>query len=82
VANVTLSADEELLARARAYAQARQTTLNQLFREYLTRLTGEIDPERAAEEFSTLARSCPGRSEEGFVFDRRALHTRATDRSS
>ncbi len=82
MANVTLSADEELLAKARAYAQARQTTLNQMFRDYLMRLTGEIDPEQAAEEFAALARTRPGRSEEDFVFDRRATHARATGRSS
>jgi hypothetical protein len=76
MANVTLSADADLLARARAYAQARQTTLNQLIRDYLTRLTGQIDPQRAADEFAELARSRPGRSEESFVFDRRAAHVR------
>jgi hypothetical protein len=74
--NVTLTADEGLVAKARAYAQARNTTLNQLVRDYLQRLTGRIDPERAAEEFAELARSRPGHSEEGFVFDRRAAHDR------
>jgi len=76
MANVTLTADEDLLAKARAYAQARQTTLNQLFRDYLVRLTGAIDPQQASEEFAELARSRPGRSEEGFVFERRAIHQR------
>ncbi len=37
---------------------------------------GQIDPQRAAEEFAELARSRPGRSDEGFVFDRGALHAR------
>jgi hypothetical protein len=76
MANVTLSADEDLLAKARAYAQARNTTLNQLVRDYLHRLTGQIDPEQAATEFAELARSRPGRSDEGFRFDRRAAHAR------
>jgi len=76
MANVTLTADEDLLAKARAYAQARKTTLNQLIRDYLTRLTGQVDPEQAAEEFAELARSRPGCSEEGFVFSRRAAHVR------
>jgi hypothetical protein len=74
--NITLSADEDLIAKARAYAQARNTTLNQLVRDYLRRVTGQIDPQRAAEEFAELARSRPGRSEAGFVFDRGAAHDR------
>jgi len=77
--NLTLTADEELVAKARAYAQTRKTTLNQLIRDYLTRLTGQMDPQRAADEFAELARSHPGRSEEGYVFDRRAIHAREKD---
>lgn len=74
--NVTLTADEDLLGKARAYAQARNTTLNQLVRDYLQRLTGQLDPEQAAEEFAELARSQPGRSDEGFAFDRHEAHDR------
>ena len=33
--NITLSADEDLIAQAREQARARQTTLNQLFRQWL-----------------------------------------------
>ena len=33
--NITLSADENLIARAREQARARQTTLNQLVRQWL-----------------------------------------------
>jgi hypothetical protein len=33
--NITLSADEELIRRAREQARARKTTLNQLFRDWL-----------------------------------------------
>lgn len=73
--NLTLTADEELVAK-RGLMQTRKTTLNQLIRDYLTRLTGQMDPQRAAEEFAELARSEPGRSEEGYVFDRRAVHVR------
>ena len=34
MANITLTADEALLAKARAYAHARKTTLNQLIRNH------------------------------------------------
>lgn len=39
--NVTLSADERLIERARERAHAQKTTLNQLFREWLASLTAE-----------------------------------------
>ena len=37
--NITLSADEALLEKARAKASAEQTTLNQLFRDWLAHYT-------------------------------------------
>ena len=77
--NITLSAEEDLVAKARAYAQTRNTTLNQLIRDYLGRLTGQIDPQQAAEEFADLARNQGGCSDEGFVFDRRDAHLRRAD---
>jgi hypothetical protein len=39
--NVTLSAEERLLERARELARRRSTTLNQLFRDWLSELTSE-----------------------------------------
>jgi hypothetical protein len=77
--NITVSAEDDLVAKARAYAQTRNTTVNQLIRDYLGRLTGQIDPHQAAEEFAELARSRGGRSEDGFVFDRRDVHVRGRD---
>jgi hypothetical protein len=74
--NITLNAEDELVAKARAYAQANNTTLNHLIRDYLSRVTGRLDPESAAAEFAQLARNHAGRSDEGFVFDRAALHAR------
>ena len=79
--NITLSAEDDLIARARAYAQTRNTTVNQLIRDYLGRLTGQMDPQQAADEFEELARNRGGRSDEGFVFDRRAAHARGKDAS-
>ena len=55
--NITLSADETLIAKARAYAQARNTTLNQLIRDYLERITGRLDGPEAAKEYAKLVRS-------------------------
>jgi len=78
--NITLTADEALIAKARAYAQARNTTLNQLVRDYLERITGQLDGPEAAEEFERLARERAGCSEPDFRFDREALHSRGDRR--
>jgi hypothetical protein len=41
--NITLSAREEAIERGRQYANSRNTTLNELFREWLERLgEGEL----------------------------------------
>ena len=74
--NITLSADEKLLAKARAYAQTHDTTLNQLIRDYLERLTGHLDREHAAEEFARLSRSALGPADPAYRFERKALHER------
>jgi hypothetical protein len=76
VKNLTLSADEDLIAKARAYAQAHGTTLNQMIRDYLARVAGQPDAGEAAEEFAALARSAAGRSPEGWRFDRDEVHRR------
>lgn len=39
VKNVTLSADEDLIEKARATAKAQRRTLNDAFREWLTQFT-------------------------------------------
>ncbi len=74
--NVTLSADEALIAKARAYAQARNTTLNQLVRDYLERITGGLDGPEAAKEFAKLVQEHPGSPDPDFRFDRQAIHRR------
>ncbi len=74
--NITLTADEALIAKARAYAQARNTTLNQLVRDYLERITGRLDGPEAAKEFARIAREHAGCSDPDFRFDREAIHRR------
>ncbi len=45
--NVTLSADEDLIEKARSIARTRRTTLNAAFREWLAHFTAsEGDPQR------------------------------------
>ncbi len=72
--NVTLSIDEQLVARAREKADALGKSLNQLIRDYLQTLAGGDDPERTIEELKRLS----GRgNSRGWRFDRNELHERS-----
>ena len=44
--NVTLSADEQVIERARSLARESDTTLNQLFREWLAEYVARHEPRR------------------------------------
>ena len=77
--NVTLSIDEQLLARARDLAHERGTSVNQLIRDYLERLTGTSGPSDVLAQIERLWTEQEGRSggwkwnrEE--VYDRPVLH--------
>jgi hypothetical protein len=72
--NVTLSIDEQTLARARKRASALGKSLNQLVRDYLQTLAGGDDPERSIAEFKRL--SGQGNSR-GWRFDRNEIHERS-----
>ena len=72
--NVTLSVDEQTIARARKKAEALGKSLNQLIRDYLEKLAGGDDPDRSIEEFKRL--SGPGHSR-GWRFNRDEIHERS-----
>jgi uncharacterized protein DUF6364 len=72
--NVTLSIDEQLVAKARKKAAALGKSLNQLIRDYLQRLAGGDDPERSIQEFNRL--SGRGHSR-GWRFNRDEIHERS-----
>ena len=72
--NVTLSIDEQLVARARKKADALGKSLNQLIRDYQQKLAGGDDPERSIDEFRSLS----GRgNSRGWRFDRNEIHERS-----
>ena len=71
--NVTLSIDEQLVARARQKAEALGKSLNQMIRDYLQTVAGGDDPERSIEEFKRL--SGQGHSH-GWRFNREEIHER------
>lgn len=71
--NVTLSIDDQLVARARKKAEAMGKSLNQLIRDHLQKIAGDHDPERSIEEFRRLS----GRgNSRGWRFDRDEIHER------
>jgi hypothetical protein len=51
--NITLSADAELIERARELARSRRSTLNQLFRDWLRSLTEQQGREERLAELET-----------------------------
>jgi hypothetical protein len=73
--NITLSADEALIAKARKRLLQSGVSLNQFVREQLLRAAQEPGS-GAAEEFLTLVREHPGKSEPGWRFDRNESHSR------
>ena len=72
--NITLSIDEQLVARARKRADALGKSLNQLVRDYLQKIAGSDDPEQSIDEFRSL--SGKGHSR-GWRFNRNEIHERS-----
>ena len=72
--NVTLSIDEQTLARARKRAEALGTRLNQPVRDDLQQLAGDDDAEAWIEEFTRL--SGKGHSN-GWRFNRDEIYERS-----
>jgi hypothetical protein len=71
--NVTLSIEDQLVARARKKAKALGKSLNQMIRDYLQTVAGGDDPERSIAEFNRL--SGQGHSR-GWRFNRDEIHER------
>jgi hypothetical protein len=74
--NVTLSLDDKLLKRARQLAARRGISLNQMIRDYLSGVTGEMSPDEAVAQLDALWAQGSGDSR-GWRFDREELHDRA-----
>ncbi len=72
--NLTLSVDEQVVARARKKAESLGKSLNQLVRDYLQAVAGGDDPERSIEELRKL--SGRGHSR-GWRFNRDEIHERS-----
>lgn len=69
MANLTLSVDEKTITRAREAAQAMGTSLNQLVRDHIERLSGADQREADHDAFEARAIAGKGRLN-GWKFDR------------
>ena len=70
--NITFSADEQLIRQAREQARARQTTLNQLFRDWLQRLANQ---EQRTQDIESLFDRVDG-VDSGGAFSREEMNVR------
>lgn len=77
--NVTLSFDDEVVARAREFATRRGTSVNQMIRDYLEALASQMSAEEILGELEHLWRTSAGDSA-GRGWTRKDLHESATVR--
>ena len=73
--NVTLSIDEDTLARARELAARRGTSLNQMIRDYLEEVASDLSSDEIVRELNALWESGSGDSG-GRRWTREELHER------
>lgn len=73
--NVTLSIDDEVLARSRELAIRRGTSLNQMIRDYLEEVSSDLSSEEILQELNALWESASGDSGGG-QWTREELHER------
>jgi hypothetical protein len=74
--NITLSADETALAKARSYAKKHNTTLNQLVRDYLQEIVIKSERESFIDELLKLTEEHSVCTEPGWKFNREELYLR------
>jgi len=75
--NITLSAEKRLVEKARQYAKKRNTSLNNLIRDYLKKVVDFDDIQSIADEFEQNALNHGGKSEQGYKFDREEFYDRS-----
>ena len=71
--NITLSAEEAVIEKARRWAAAHGTSLNAVIRDHLKTLADEADLPSVAAQFRQNALG--GRSESGYRFSRDEVYT-------
>jgi hypothetical protein len=75
--NITLSIEDNVLREARKYAAERETTVNALVRDYLTRLAHQkLEGEKVRIELARLSDQSEARLGSDWKWDREALYDR------
>jgi len=74
--NITLSADEQLIEKARSEAARRGKSLNQLIRDYLEDLAGDRSQTAEFDRLRELSEQAGGHRRD-WRFDRDELHERS-----
>jgi hypothetical protein len=74
--NITLSADEQLIEKARREAARRGKSLNELIRGYMEELAGSLPVDAEFERLRELSSLAEGRRR-GWKFDRDEVHERS-----
>lgn len=74
--NITLSVEDEVVRRARHFAQSMGTSLNQVIRDYLEELAGRSSASDELCEIRELSARSGGHSR-GWKFDRSEIHERS-----
>ncbi len=75
MANLTLSIDEKIIERARTAAQAMGTSLNQIVRDHIERLSGADQRQVDHDAYEARAKAGKGRLN-GWKFDREEANAR------
>ena len=77
--NITLAIDEGVLREVRKYAAERETMVNALVRDYLTRLARQkSESARAREELARMSDESKGRLGPGWTWSREELYAERT----
>jgi hypothetical protein len=79
--NITLSAEEASIAKARLFAESKNTTLNQMIRDYIQELALKEERKSFIDEFLQFTQEHAGCSEPGWKFNREELHLRGKGRN-
>ncbi len=76
--NITLSASEKLIEKSREYARRHNTSLNNLIREYLKKISDSNleDNLTAGESYAAMTRIYAGESSPDYHFNREFLYDR------
>jgi hypothetical protein len=73
---ITLSADKLLIEKAHRYAKGQNTTLNNLIREYLRKITSGGVVDEMASKFESNALEYGGKSPRQYRFNRDEIYQR------